>query len=214
MLLGSDPRAYLDIDRIIDKAGNVIYQTPVLESEVITPSVAHLMRLMLAQVIDRGTAASLRSEYGFKEPGGGKTGTTNDGRDVWFIGFSPDLVAGVYLGFDQPRSLGAKATGGRLSAPIFRDFMLAALKDRPALPFRIPPGVQLVEVDLDSGCLPSPSTRLVILEAFKPGTGPADTYWVIGSDLAGGSPEEMRAYVESEINKWRRLVEARKIEKQ
>ena len=72
-------------------------------------------------------------------------------RDVWFVGFSPDLVAGVYLGFDQPRSLGEKATGGGYSAPIFRDFMMEALKDEPATPFRVPPGIRLVRVDYYSG---------------------------------------------------------------
>lgn len=112
------------------------------------------------------------STLGF--PLGGKTGTTNDYKDAWFIGFSPDLVVGVWVGFDRPRTMGEGESGGRLTAPIFRDFMMVALKDKPALPFRIPEGVRLVEVDADSGCLPAPDTRLIIIEAFKPGTEPTE----------------------------------------
>jgi penicillin-binding protein 1A len=115
------------IDRIIDKAGNVIYQTPVLESEVITPSVAHMMRLMLAQVIDRGTAASLRSEYGFKEPGGGKTGTTNDYKDAWFAGYTDRLSCGVWVGLDKPQTIIEGGYGGTLSLPIWADVMTKAV---------------------------------------------------------------------------------------
>jgi penicillin-binding protein 1A len=115
------------IDRIIDKAGNIIYQTPVLESEVITPSVAHMMRLMLAQVIDRGTAATLRSEYGFKEPGGGKTGTTNDYKDAWFAGYTDRLSCGVWVGLDKPQTIIEGGYGGTLSLPIWADVMTKAV---------------------------------------------------------------------------------------
>lgn len=115
------------IDRIIDKAGNIIYQTPVLESEVITPSVAHLMRQILAQVLDRGTAATLRSEYGFKEPGGGKTGTTNDYKDAWFAGYTDRLSCGVWVGLDKPVTIVDEGYGGRLSLPIWADVMKKAV---------------------------------------------------------------------------------------
>lgn len=115
------------IDRIIDKAGNVIYQTPVLESEVITPSVAHLMRHILAQVLDRGTAASLRSEYGFKEPGGGKTGTTNDYKDAWFAGYTDRVSCGVWVGLDKPQTIVDEGYGGKLSLPIWADVMKKAV---------------------------------------------------------------------------------------
>jgi membrane carboxypeptidase/penicillin-binding protein len=117
------------------------------------------------------------------KPIGAKTGTTNDQVDAWTMGFSPDLVVGVWVGFDKPKNMGEGESGGRVTAPIFRDFMLAALKDAPALPFRIPQGVRLVEVDLDSGCLPAPDSRVVILEAFKPGSEPTDRC------VAGGEGE-------------------------
>jgi penicillin-binding protein 1A len=127
------------------------------------------------------------------KPLAGKTGTTNEGRDVWFMGFSPDLVAGVYLGFDQPRSLGEKATGGRYAAPIFRDFMTEALKNKPATPFRVPPGIRLVRVDYLTGERATPGASKVILEAFKPGTEPTGQPKVIqgianyGQDAGYGS---------------------------
>jgi penicillin-binding protein 1A len=136
---------------------------------VLDPATAYQMVSMLEGVVQRGTGSAVKA---VGKPLAGKTGTTNEGRDVWFMGFSPDLVAGVYLGFDQPRSLGPKATGGGLSAPIFRDFMMEALKDKPATPFRVPPGIRLVRVDYMTGERAGPSSEKVILEAFKPGTEP------------------------------------------
>lgn len=115
------------IDRIVDKAGNVIYQTPVLESEVITPSAAYLMRLILAQVLDRGTGAALRSTYGFKEPGGGKTGTTNDYKDAWFAGYTDRVSCGVWVGLDTPQTIVEEGYGGTLSLPIWADVMKKAV---------------------------------------------------------------------------------------
>jgi penicillin-binding protein 1A len=152
-------------------------QLPDTREQVLDPANAYQMVSMLEGVVQRGTASAVKQ---VGKPLAGKTGTTNDGRDVWFVGFSPDLVAGVYLGFDQPRSLGAKATGGRLSAPIFRDFMIEALADEPATPFRVPPGVRLVKVNSQTG------ERWVagdegqpIWEAFKPGTEPTGQQQII-----------------------------------
>ena len=85
-----------------------------------------------------GAPATIVKQVG--KPLAGKTGTTNDSKDAWFVGFSPDLVVGVYIGFDKPRNLGDKETGGGVAAPIFRDFMLEALADQPATPFRVPAG--------------------------------------------------------------------------
>src|SRR5690606_28728640 len=91
-----------------------------------------------------------------------------------FIGFSPNLVAGVFVGFDEPRSLGARETGGGVAAPIFRDFIQAALKDEPKTPFRVPPGISLVRVNKSTGRPAEPGDSRVILEAFKTGTSPLD----------------------------------------
>jgi penicillin-binding protein 1A len=139
--------------------------------QVIDPVTAYQMVSILEGVVTRGTATSVRT---VGKPLAAKTGTTNDYVDAWTVGFSPDLVTAVWIGYDQPKSMGEGESGGRAAAPMFRDFMTAALKDRPPLPFRIPQGVRLVEVDADSGCLPGPDTRLIILEAFKPGTEPLD----------------------------------------
>ena len=93
--------------------------------------------------------------------------------DAWFVGFSPDLAVGVFLGFDEPRSLGDQETGASAAVPVFRDFMAAALKDKPPVPFRIPPGIRLVRVDSRTGEPVRNADRNVIFEAFKPGSEPS-----------------------------------------
>jgi penicillin-binding protein 1A len=145
-------------------------QLPDDRPQVLDPMVAYQMVSLMEGVVRRGTGSAVKA---VGKPLGGKTGTTNDGRDVWFVGYSPDLAAGVYVGFDQPRSLGERATGGTISAPIFRDFMMAALKDKPATPFRVPPGIRLVRVNYKTGQRVQPGdTGRVIWEAFRPGTEP------------------------------------------
>jgi penicillin-binding protein 1A len=106
------------------------------------------------------------------KPLAGKTGTTNKALDTWFVGFSPDLAVGVFVGFDAPRSLGKREQGASVSAPIFKEFMKNALANKPSIPFRIPPGIRLVRVDAETGRLARPGDRRIILEAFKPGTVP------------------------------------------
>jgi penicillin-binding protein 1A len=145
-------------------------QIPDTRERVLDPITAYQITSMMEGVVQRGTGTVV-SQVG--KPLAGKTGTTNDYKDAWFVGFSPDLVAGVWVGFDDfGKSLGEGETGGALAAPIFRDFMIAALKDTPATPFRFPPGVRLVQVDQKTGLLPGPDTVSTILEAFKPGTEP------------------------------------------
>ncbi len=141
--------------------------------------------------LDDGRRGPARHGTVVKEVGkpiAGKTGTTNDEKDAWFIGFSPDLVVGVYLGYDKPRHLGRGATGGVLAAPIVRDFMKVALADKPAVPFRVPAGIKLIRIDPKSGMRAGPGDQRVILEAFKPGTAPPDNYSVIGVTDADGRP--------------------------
>jgi penicillin-binding protein 1A len=146
---------------------------------------AYQITSMMEGVVQRGTATVVK-EVG--KPIAGKTGTTNDEKDAWFIGFSPDLVVGVYLGYDKPRHLGRGATGGVLAAPIVRDFMKVALADKPAVPFRVPAGIKLIRIDAKSGMRAGPGDSRVILEAFKPGTAPPDNYSVIGVTDADGRP--------------------------
>jgi penicillin-binding protein 1A len=143
------------------------------------------MTSMMEGVVQRGTATILR-EVG--KPVAGKTGTTNDEKDAWFIGYTPDIAVGVYIGYDKPRPLGRGATGGQLSAPIFLDFMQMALADQPAIPFRVPPGMNFIPIERKTGMLARGEGPGVILEAFKPGTGPPDTYSIIGYTDASGRP--------------------------
>ncbi len=142
---------------------------PDTRAQVLDPVTAYQIVSMAEGVVQRGTATTVAT-LGF--PLGGKTGTTNDYKDAWFIGFSPDLVVGVWAGFDQPRDMGEGETGGRIAAPIFRDFMREALRDTPATPFRIPAGARLVRIDAMTGALPNASTTQTILEAFRPNTEP------------------------------------------
>jgi penicillin-binding protein 1A len=116
------------IDRIVDKSGTVIYQTPVLEAEVVNSGVAQVMQRILSQVMERGTAAAVRSEHGFKEPGGGKTGTTNDYKDAWFAGYTDRLTCGVWVGLDKPQTIIDEGYGSRLAVPIWADLMKEAVK--------------------------------------------------------------------------------------
>ena len=135
---------------------------------------------MLEGVVERGTAMTVK-EVGV--PLAGKTGTTNDYKDAWFVGFSPNLAVGIYIGFDQPASLGKGETGGTNAAPIFREFMKDAVGKQPPVPFRIPPGIRLVRVDLKSG---RPSSAGAVLEAFKAGTEPGSGYAARGDRFGSG----------------------------
>jgi len=179
------------IDRIQDRHGATIYRhdtracdacvatlwenqsAPILPDDrarVLSPQTAYQVVSMLEGVVERGTGRSVRA---VGVPLAGKTGTTNDERDAWFVGFSPDLAVGVFVGFDAPRAMGRGETGGKVAAPIFRDFMTVALGGTPAVPFRIPPGINLVRVNAKTGLLATPGETSVILEAFKDGTEPA-----------------------------------------
>ena len=108
---------------------------------------AYQITSMMEGVVQAGTATVVK-EVG--KPIAGKTGTTNDEKDAWFIGFSPDIVVGIYIGYDKPRNLGRGATGGHLAAPIAKDFMKLALADKPAIPFKVPAGIKLIRVDAKS----------------------------------------------------------------
>jgi len=165
--------------------------TPVLadqREQVIDPALAYQMVNRLHGVVERGTGVRARA---IGKPVAGKTGTSNDSRDAWFIGFTPDLVVGVYVGFDQPKSLGDDEQGASAALPIFVQLMSEALKDEPATPFRVPPGVRLVRVDAQTGLLPGPSTETVILEAFLPGTEPT-----LASPAGGVTAMAQEVYLE------------------
>jgi penicillin-binding protein 1A len=189
------------IDRIQDRWGKTLYRhderqcigcdsakwenqlEPKLidkREQVLDPLTAYQITSIMEGVIQRGTGVSIRA---VGKHLAGKTGTTNDAKDLWFIGFSPDLAVGVFIGYDRPRSLGSHAQAAQFAAPIFRDFMTVALKDKPDTPFRVPPGIKLISIDVHSGLRSSGAGT--ILEAFKPGTAPPDSY------SGGGGPRQL-----------------------
>jgi penicillin-binding protein 1A len=196
------------IDRIQDRYGHTIFKHDQREcrgcdapegwknqpepqlvdrrEQVLDVLTAYQITSMMEGVVQGGTAIALK-EVG--KPIAGKTGTSNEAKDLWFVGFSPDLVVGLYVGYDKPRSLGRTAQAGHTAAPIARDFMKLALADKPAVPFKIPAGIKLVRVDSKTGMRAAPGqTGGVILEAFKPGTAPPDSYADIGVADADGRP--------------------------
>jgi penicillin-binding protein 1A len=152
--------------------------------QVLDPMTAYQITSMMQGVVQRGTATTL-AELG--RPLAGKTGTTNDEKDAWFIGYTPNLVVGLYMGFDQPKGLGHGATGGGLAAPVFKDFMRVALQGKPNIDFKVPDGMKLIAIDRKTGMRAAEGQAGTIIEAFKPGTGPADSYWVIGMGEDGSN---------------------------
>lgn len=199
------------IERIQDRKGRTIYrheQTPcpdckatkwknqpvpdfhVVREQVVDPLSAYQMTSILEGVATRGTGARLN---GLHRHVAGKTGTTNETKDAWFVGFTPDLVAGVYVGYDEPISLGRSETGAHSALPIFYDFMAEALKNTPDTNFRIPEGIKLVRVNPQTGKPSSPSDSTVIIEALKPDFEFNNKQRVIGDDddnIAGPEDDE------------------------
>jgi penicillin-binding protein 1A len=146
---------------------------PDTREQIIDPRTAYQIVSMLQGVVQRGTAAySVGAQI--NKPLAGKTGTSQDAQSTWFIGFSPDLACGVYVGFDNPRTLGPKEQGATVAAPIFRDFMKEALANAPPTPFRVAPGIEEVPIDWKSGEPVPPGTPGAIMEAFKAGTAPGE----------------------------------------
>jgi penicillin-binding protein 1A len=196
---GKQLRATL-IDRIQDRWGRTLWRhddrecpackvekwqgqtEPVLADnrrQIIDPHTAYQITSMMEGVVQRGTATVIKQIVP-NVPFAGKTGTTNDEKDAWFVGFTPDLVVGVFVGYDTPRAMGKGMTGGHVAAPIFANFMKMALADKKAVPFRIPPGIKLARVSLRTGLRAQGGETDTVMEAFKPHEDPDDPYSVIG----------------------------------
>ena len=173
------------IDRIQDRRGKTIFKAdkrkcvgceeisylkndiPTIEDnseQIISPGTAYQVTSMMEGVIKRGTGKKLRD---LNLPLAGKTGTTNKNMDAWFLGFTSKLVIGVYVGFDEPKSLGKYETGAKAALPIFKKFIKKVIKKKDALPFRIPKNINLVQVDVETGKLPNANTKVRIYESFK-----------------------------------------------
>ncbi|WP_196258441.1 penicillin-binding protein 1A [Pelagibacterium limicola] len=187
------------IDRIQDRYGHTVYRhdericdgcsqaewvgqgEPYIidnRAQVLDPMTAYQITSMMEGVVLRGTGSAVRR---VDRPVAGKTGTTNDYKDAWFVGFTPELAVGVYVGYDIPRSMGRSSTGGELAAPIFADFVEAALRGEPATPFNMPAGMRLEWIDPATGVA---SAGGGVREAFKPGTGANSITSVIGVNSA------------------------------
>lgn len=186
------------IDRIQDRRGKTIYNhdnrkcdgcgklvawddqpvpdVPDNRKQLDDPRKVYQIVSILEGVVQRGTGVRIRS---LNRPLAGKTGTTNESRDTWFMGFSPDLAVGVFVGFDEPRTLGAHETGSSVAVPIFKEFMKEALKDTPPTPFRIPPGIKQVRINADTGARAKPGDERVIWESFIAGTEPTDKMYIL-----------------------------------
>ncbi len=194
---GRQVRATL-IDRVQDRYGRTIFKHDKRECmgcsasawqnqpepelfdnrpQAMNPYTAYQITSMMEGVVQRGTGRKLLS---VGKPVAGKTGTSNDERDAWFIGYTPDLTVGVYVGYDNPKPMGKGRTGGELAAPIVADFMKQALRGKPATPFRVPRAIELIPINAKSGKRDIFGEDGVILEAFKPGDDPDQDKSVIG----------------------------------
>jgi penicillin-binding protein 1A len=181
-----------------DWDGKAMPRPPVRAKQLIDPQAAYQMVHIMEGVVERGTATVLRD---LNRPMFGKTGTTSGPTNVWFVGGTPDVVGGVYLGYDHPRPMGHAAQGGRVAAPIFKQFAQVAFKDAPKIPFVAPAGIRMVRIDRVTGKRvfgTFPTTEdpksSVIWEAFQPETEPRRSFHredreASAEDGTGGPPK-------------------------
>ena len=220
------------IDYVEDRTGKVIYRSdnrcaimgncnapdwdgkamprpPSRTRQLLDPMAAFQMVHIMEGVIQRGTATILRD---LNRPLFGKTGTTSGPTNVWFVGGTPDIVAGVYMGYDHPRSMGGYAQGGRIAAPIFKQWAQTALKDQPKVPFVAPAGIRWVRVDRATGkavfgVFPTADDpkASVIWEAFQPQTEPRRSY-----NSGSGDPYNQEAYQEALQQRLQQIAEMKR----
>jgi penicillin-binding protein 1A len=204
------------IDRIQDRFGQTVWRhdaricqdcsaekwlgqdEPEIEDDrrqIVDAHTAYQITSMLEGVVQRGTGTKILA---VGKPLAGKTGTTNDEKDAWFVGFSPDLAVGVFIGHDTPQPMGKGETGGELAAPVFRDFFKLALNGKPAVPFRLPQGIRLIRVNKRTGTRAEPGDPETIVEAFKPGTEPPEGYAYAGYADGGNAGEPSAAWGQSQ----------------
>jgi penicillin-binding protein 1A len=159
----------LTILSVRDRFGGLLEEHAPSAAEALAPEAAHVLTSMLQTVVSDGTGWKVK-ELG--RPVAGKTGTTNDYVDAWFMGFTPDLVTGVWVGHDRRESLGWHETGSRAAIPIWLPFMAAAVEGRPASVFPVPPGVVFAKIDPERGVLAAPERPDAVVEVFREGTVP------------------------------------------
>jgi len=178
------------VEKVIDRDGGEIYLASPQQRRVISPVTAYLVTHLLKGVVEDGTGRRMRA---LKRPLAGKTGTTNDLRDAWFVGYSPQLICGVWVGQDDNQPLGKKETGARAAGPIWQEFMGQALKGQPALDFPVPDGVVFVRVNRDTGLPIAAGGNGGFFESFKEGRQPSP-----GHGQAGGQDGKPQDFLRSE----------------
>ena len=162
----------LAVKQVLDPGGRVLEKRDVRVEKVLSPQIAFLMNHLLKGVLDRGTG-DLARRWGFTRPAAGKTGTTNDYKDAWFVGYTPDLLAVVWVGFDNQSKLGL--SGAQAALPIWTEFMKQATAGTPITDFVPPPGIKTVEIDPLSGQQATPNCPHILREAFLEGDEPTAT---------------------------------------
>jgi penicillin-binding protein 1B len=155
--------------KVVDRQGQIVERRPVAVERAVSPEASYLVAHLMQGVLDNGTGRGVR-ERGFTRPAAGKTGTTNDGRDAWFAGFTPDLLAVVWVGFDDGEPLGL--TGAEAALPIWTEFMQHATAAAAPVPFRAPTGVALVRIDPYTGAIATGGCPETVIEAFWRGQEP------------------------------------------
>ncbi|MGE0684718.1 MAG: penicillin-binding protein 1A [Candidatus Binatia bacterium] len=159
----------LYMTKITDQFGRSIHEFSATKQPVMAPENAYLITSMLESAVERGTGKPVRP---LGRPVAGKTGTSNDFQDAWFVGYTPEMLVGVWVGYDEKRSLGDKETGGRVAAPIWLEFMRAALGEAPVRDFALPNGITFVHINPRTGLRALPGSRSALLECFRRGTEP------------------------------------------
>ena len=159
------------ITKILDRDGHVIEESNPVRKKVIEQNTAYIMTSLLEGVVKHGTGHRVRA---LKRPVAGKTGTTNNLHDAWFVGYTPRYNTGTWVGYDDERSLGKGETGSRAASPIWVGFMKRLLADKPVRVFQVPEGVVFSKIDAETGLLPIPESKKTIFECFKEGTVPTE----------------------------------------
>ena len=159
------------ITKIVDRDGNVLEEAATVREKVLDKSTAYIMTSLLEGVVQNGTGRRVKA---LKRPVAGKTGTSNDLYDAWFIGYTPRFITGVWVGFDEEASLGRAEQGARTASPIWLGFMKSILKDKTVKVFKVPEGVVFAKIDAETGLLPVPESKKTIFECFKEGTVPTE----------------------------------------
>ena len=175
------------IKKIVDRTGHTFEESQVKVEQVIDPRIAFMTTYVMQDVVEVGTGRRVKS---IGRPVAGKTGTTDDVRDAWFIGYTPSLVTGVWVGFDQEQSLGKQEVGGRAAAPIWLYFMEKALQNTPVEVFPVPPGIVFSRIDPETGLPAKKSVRQSIYECFLEGTIPDDGMPVDAGEIPGVMRQE------------------------